>query len=248
MNKFKKLSAIILVFCSLAAFASCSDKTDSSVTTTLSNENTTITVDAPSTPEIINTVTEIQTVAVSVTDKKGNVSVSVSEKVVVIPQTTNQAVSDPTRVVTNAPLKNPTTKTVTNEAPITATTKPLQTTVKTTKAVKTTVATTKKPVVDDVINEKSVGIFMMTKTDPVQIGNYATVYIQGTPDKTYSIDFYESPSVAMKSDKLESKKADANGFVSWSFEIDGKCSLGKRKVVIKEEGSGNYLETSITVR
>ena len=89
---------------------------------------------------------------------------------------------------------------------------------------------------------------MMTKSDPVQIGNYATVFIKGTPGKTYTIDFYESPSVLMKSDKLKPQKADANGFVSWSFEINGKCSPGKRKVLIKEENSSNYLETSITVR
>ncbi len=247
MNKFKKISAIILVICSLAAFASCSDKTDSSVTTTVSKENITNTVDESSISEIINTVTEIQTVAVSVTDKKGNVSVSVSEKTVIIPQTANHAVNEPARVVTNAPLKTPTIQTSTTEVPK-AETNVTTKAVKTTKAVRTTVATTKKPAVDDVINEKSVGISMMTKSDPVQVGNYATVFIKGTPGKTYSIDFYESPSATMKSDKLETQKADANGFVSWSFEITGNCSPGKRKVVIKEENSGNYIETSITVR
>ena len=110
---------------------------------------------------------------------------------------------------------------------------------------KTTVPTTKKPVVNDTINEKSVGIFMLSKSDPVSVGNHATIFIQGTPGKTYSIEFYETPSSTAK---LEDKKADANGFVSWSFEIRRACNLGKRKVVIKENNSSNYLETSITVK
>lgn len=242
MNNFKKISAIILVFCSLAAFASCSDKTDTSVTSatneTVSEEFSEVEkIDTKVTEIVINNVTEKQTVAVSVTDKKGNVSVSVSEKVVVIPQTviisqtvkipqtTNQPVSDPTK-----PLASTSTQKAT-----------------TTKVIRTVPVVT-KPVVDDTIIEKAVGISMLTKSDPVQTGNYATVYIQGTPGKTYSIDFYQSPSVEMKSKDLEDKTADENGFVSWSFEIKNDCSAGKRKVVIKEANSNNYLETSITVR
>lgn len=242
MNNFKKISAIILVFCSLAAFASCSDKTDTSVTSatneTVSEEFSEVEkIDTQVTEIVINNVTEKQTVAVSVTDKKGNVSVSVSEKVVVIPQTviisqtvkipqtTNQPVSDPTK-----PLASTSTQKAT-----------------TTKVIRTVPVVT-KPVVDDTIIEKAVGISMLTKSDPVQTGNYATVYIQGTPGKTYSIDFYQSPSVEMKSKDLEDKTADENGFVSWSFEIKNDCSAGKRKVVIKEANSNNYLETSITVR
>lgn len=224
MNKFKKLSAIILVICSLAAFASCSDKPDSAVTTTA--ETTTEAVDETTISEVIDIVTEIQTVAVSVTDKKGDVSVSVSEKAVTIPQTVIQAVSDPTKVVNQV-----------------TTTK-----AETTKKVITTVPTTKRPVVDDTINEKAVGISMMTKSGSVQVGDYATVIIMGTPNKTYSIEFYESPSVKMKSDELESQKADENGFVTWSFKVKSSCKAGKRKIVIKEVDSNNYLETSITVR
>ncbi len=118
--------------------------------------------------------------------------------------------------------------------------------IKTTKPAVITAATTKKrPVVDDKINEKAVGIFMLSKTDPVQVGTQATIFIQGTPGKTYSIDFYETPSSTVK---IEEKKADANGFVSWSIKIKNTCNLGKRKVVIKENNSDNYLETSITVK
>ena len=242
MNNFKKLSAIILVFCSLTAFASCSDKTETPVT---SATNETVAEEIGEVENIYTEITEIvtknvtekQTVAVSVTDKKGNVSVSVSEKMVVIPQTviipqtvrisqtSNQAVSDPTKPVTPASTqKDSTTKVIKTNPPAT------------------------KAVVDDTINEKAVGISLLTKTDPIQTGNYATVYIQGTPGKTYSIDFYQSPSVKMKSKNLEAKAADENGFVSWSFEIKNDCSAGKRKVVIKEVNSNNYLETAITVR
>lgn len=242
MNNFKKISAIILVFCSLAAFASCSDKTDTSVTSatneTVSEEFTEVEkIDTQVTEIIINNVTEKQTVAVSVTDKKGNVSVSVSEKVVVIPQTViiSQTVKIPQ--TTNQPVSDPT-------KPLASTSTQKSTT---TKVIRTVPVVT-KPVVDDTIIEKAVGISMLTKSDPVQTGNYATVYIQGTPGKTYSIDFYQSPSVEMKSKDLGDKTADENGFVSWSFEIKNDCSAGKRKVVIKEANSNNYLETSITVR
>ena len=242
MNNFKKLSAIILVFCSLSAFASCSDKTETPVTSTT---NETFAEEIGEVENIYTEITEIvtknvtekQTVAVSVTDKKGNVSVSVSEKVVLIPQTviipqtvripqtSNQAVSDPTKPVVPASTQK--------EA--------------TTKVIRTVPVVT-KAIIDDTINEKAVGISMLTKSDPVQTGNYATVFIQGIPGKTYSIDFYQSPSVKMKSKDLENKTADENGFVSWSFEIKNDCSAGKRKVVIKETNSNNYLETSITVR
>lgn len=199
MNKFKNLSAIILVICSLAAFSSCTDKTDVDTSSTSANENITESiVNTKTADDVINNLTEKQAVTVNVTDKKGKPSVSVSE-------TAKQEL-------------------------------------------KTTVPTTKKTVINDNINEKAVGIFIMTKSDPVQVGNYATIFIQGTPGKTYSIEFYETPSIKADFSDLKDKKADSNGFVSWSFEIRNTCALGKRKIVVKENNSNNYLETSITVK
>lgn len=170
--------------------------------------------------EAVNTQKE--TIEVNVTNDKGGISVSFSENSVSFITEKNTATAS-----VNSISDSKTTKS----------------TVITTKA-----KTTKKAVVNDTISEKAVGIAMLTKSDPVKIGNHATIFIQGTPGKTYSIDFYETPSSKADSSALEDKKADANGFVSWSFKIKNTCDLGIRKVVIREENSNNYLETSITVK
>lgn len=169
--------------------------------------------------EIQEKATENQTVTVNVTDKNGNVSESVI------------FVTPATKTVSVATVSNSKYAAVTQSKPK-----------------KTTAATTKKPVINDTVNEKAVGISLLTKSDPVQIGNHATVVIQGAPGKTYSIDFFANPSKAATYNDLENKKADANGFVSWSFKIPSSCDLGKRKVIIKEENSSNYIETSITIK
>lgn len=98
------------------------------------------------------------------------------------------------------------------------------------------------------IPEISNGISVVTKTTPVIIGNSATVMIQGTAGKKYSIDFYESSSKIADYDGLEDKTADSNGFVTWTFEIKNTCESGNRKIVIKEKNSDNYVQTSITVQ
>lgn len=248
MNKIKKLSAVILAVSTMATvFYSCG------------NNYKTPDVTTAKTTEIAETITEIETFNVEITDKNGNASVSVSEKTVVIPVTKTQ-----TEVKTEKTAEKTTDKkadktdttqissAVTLITSVITTVKTPETTkkaeIKTTKAPVTTVATTKLPVIDDKINENSVGIFMLSKTDPIQTGNQANIVVKGTPGKTYSIEFYESPSSVAKMTELENKKADENGFVSWTFEIRNTCNPGKRKVIIKENNSDNYIETSITVR
>lgn len=98
------------------------------------------------------------------------------------------------------------------------------------------------------IPEISNGVTVVTKTAPVIIGNSATVMIQGTPGKKYSIDFYETSSKIADYDGLEDKTADSNGFVTWTFEIKNTCETGNRKIVIKEKNSGNYAQTSINIQ
>lgn len=115
---------------------------------------------------------------------------------------------------------------------------------------KTTEKTTVKANSDatyETIEEKSKGISIVTKSTPVMSGNTATIMIQGTPNKNYSIDFYESSSKKADYSGLETKKADSNGFVTWTFEIESSCEPGNRKIYIKESNSSNYLQTSITV-
>lgn len=101
---------------------------------------------------------------------------------------------------------------------------------------------------DEKIEEKSKGISLVTKSTPVMVGSSATIMIQGTPNKKYSIEFYESSSKKASYSGLESKNADENGLVTWTFEIDESCESGNRKIYIKENSSGNYLQTSITVQ
>lgn len=250
MNKFKKLSAIIFAVCTLSAMmTSCGNNSETSdsalssvnsiteehqtVIVTNDNGETEIeTVRSDKKTEIQNTpnetVTKKEIVTVNVTDKKGNTSVSASEKVIVVPVATSKQSS--------ASVNN-------NLHSASATKSQTKPKITTTKA-----PTTKKPVINDTINENAVGISLLSKSDPVKCGNHASIIIQGTPGKTYSIDFYKSPSEPANYSALKDTKADANGFVSWSFKITDSCTLGKRKVIIKEIGSSNYIETSITVK
>ena len=97
------------------------------------------------------------------------------------------------------------------------------------------------------IDEISKGISLLTKTSPVAVGNSATVMIQGSPDKKYTIEFYETPSRKAESKDLAAKTADINGFVTWTFPIESSCEKGDRKVIIRENGSANFIQTSITI-
>ena len=106
---------------------------------------------------------------------------------------------------------------------------------------------TEKTTKGEKIDEISKGISLLTKTSPVAVGNYATVMIQGSPDKKYTIEFYETPSRRAESKDLAAKTADINGFVTWTFPIESSCEKGDRKVIIRENGSANFIQTSITI-
>ena len=106
-------------------------------------------------------------------------------------------------------------------------------------------ATTKKKL--EIIEEKAEGISIVTKSPTVMAGNSATVMIQGTPGERFSIDFYETSSSKASYKGLEEKKADENGYVTWSFTVDESCEPGNHKIYISEKGSKNYIQTYITV-
>ena len=106
---------------------------------------------------------------------------------------------------------------------------------------------TEKTTKGEKIDEISKGISLLTKTSPVAVGNSATVMIQGSPDKKYTIEFYETPSRRAESKDLAAKTADINGFVTWTFPIESSCEKGDRKVIIRENGSANFIQTSITI-
>ena len=131
-----------------------------------------------------------------------------------------------------------------NDAPKT-TKKAVPSTAKQTQAIN---STTKKTVSDEIIKEEAEGINIVMKNESVEKGNTASVMIQGEPGKKYSIVFYTSPTETANLSSLEDKTADENGFVTWTFSVPMSCESGNRKIVIKENGTDKYAQTSINVK
>ncbi len=108
-------------------------------------------------------------------------------------------------------------------------------------------STTAKTVSSENIDEINEGVNVITKTTPVKKGNFATLVISGKPNTEYSIEFYETADNKASYKGLENKVSDSGGFTSWSFEIMPSCESGKKKIIIREKGSDNFVQTSITV-
>lgn len=122
---------------------------------------------------------------------------------------------------------------------------------KTTATVKQTKTETKKASggsSDETVPEESDGINVVYKTDTVEKGGDASIMIQGTPGKTYIIEFYENSTKIADYSNLEKQKSDENGFVTWTFRVPMNCESGNRKIVIREEKSDKYVQTSIKVK
>lgn len=122
---------------------------------------------------------------------------------------------------------------------------------KATTTVKQTKAETKKASggsSDETVPEKADGINVVFKTDSVQKGDTASIMIQGTPGKTYTIEFYENSTKIADYSDLQKQKADENGFVTWTFRVPMNCESGNRKIVVREEKSDKYVQTSIKVK
>ena len=108
--------------------------------------------------------------------------------------------------------------------------------------------TTKKGVSNEKINNVENGINIVFKTSSVEKGSAASIMIQGEPGKKYSIEFYATPADAANLSSLGDKTADENGFVSWTFDVPMNCESGNRKIIVKENGTENYAQTSINVK
>lgn len=118
------------------------------------------------------------------------------------------------------------------------------------KAEKTTKkndTTAKSNISNETVKNESKGISVISKTSPVKKGNSASVTIMGQSGKTYSIEFYKNSSAIASADGLGTQTADSNGLVTWTFEVGYDCEVGNRKIIIKEKGSDNFVQTSITV-
>lgn len=124
-------------------------------------------------------------------------------------------------------------------------TKKVVTTVKRTQA-QTTVTADKSS--NETVPEKSEGINVVFKTDTVEKGNTASIMIQGEPGKKYIIEFYETSSKIADYSDLAEQTADENGFVTWSFHVPMNCESGNKKIIVRENKSSDFVQTSINVK
>lgn len=124
-------------------------------------------------------------------------------------------------------------------------TKPAQT--------KAEVKTTAKPAATEAelisIPDISNGISLLSKTSPTSKGTQASITVMGTPNKEFTIEFYENGNDNLsKSAEFKAKTSNSSGIVTWVFSVPTSCGSGNNKIVIKEKGSKNSLQTSITVK
>ncbi len=96
------------------------------------------------------------------------------------------------------------------------------------------------------VPEKSNGLSVQFKSDPVQRGNDATIAINAQAGKEYTIEVYKNDSDLLVSEKLRPQIANSLGVVTWTFDTDS-CNNGYRKIIIKELNSDKYIQTSITI-
>lgn len=276
-NKIKILSAVILVISSAATIFTACDTNQQEIPDetvigtkgeilgvsyyTVENESETYTVlykittknnregkteipEKRKTATVVS-VTEQTNSVVTQTDSKGNVVTEKSTRArPTFPQIAEEKTSrkasqfsDSTTKMGHIPIPfvPPTEK---------ATQKPI-TTVKQTKPA---TSDSQSSVSSEKIQEISDGVNIVFKSNTVKKGDTASIMIQGTPGKKYSINFnVNSTTVADYSD-LADQTADENGFVTWSFIIPSNCESGNKKIVIKENGSNNYAQTSINIR
>lgn len=115
------------------------------------------------------------------------------------------------------------------------------------------VKTTAKPAATEAelisIPDISNGISLLSKTSPTSKGAQASVTVMGTPNKEFTIEFYENGNDNLsKSAEFKAKTSNSSGIVTWVFTVPTSCGSGNNKIVIKEKGSKNSLQTSITVK
>lgn len=118
---------------------------------------------------------------------------------------------------------------------------------------KAEVKTTAKPAATEAelisIPDISNGISLLSKTSPTSKGAQASVTVMGTPNKEFTIEFYENGNDNLsKSAEFKAKTSNSSGIVTWVFTVPTSCGSGNNKIVIKEKGSKNSLQTSIAVK
>ncbi len=110
-----------------------------------------------------------------------------------------------------------------------------------------TAAPTAKPTENVTVPEIADGLVLRFKSGTVDRGYSASVAVEGTAGKEYTIEVYRSNGETLTSDKLSPKTAGADGVVHWSIPT-GNLTSGNSKVIIREKGSDKYIQTSINIR
>lgn len=233
-NKLYFISSVIL--CLSIILCACGKNETKAETTNAAEETATTSIQA--TEQTTETTTQFQTV--TYVDESGYHVISK-----VIPTTQErthppvpshtQAPTYKTEINTKAPSKLPVNQ---EETAAQNSAKPTQST-----AEKTTVNVTELVTVP----EKSNGLNVLFKSNSVSRGDDAAITVNGAAGKEYTIEVYRNGKDLLVSDTLKKKQADSNGFVSWTFPTDNFES-GYRKIIIKENGSDKYIQTSILVK
>lgn len=150
-----------------------------------------------------------------------------------------------TAVTTEAPL---TTTAITTQAPLTATAITTQAPLPTTPALITTapVATTAPTATTAPLTTAPVTVApieadfeIVSLPAPTKRGNQATMTVKGEPGATYTLEIkYKSGwSVA---NGLGAKPADADGYVTWTWKVGSRTTLGVWEIKITD-GESNVL-------
>lgn len=232
MKNFKLISVVFLIIClSFSVFSGCNGNSKSETTTT------TVSTDAP---EVTTESNEEVTTGTTVFSDENYTYHSIVYK-------TEKATDNNGGEYTYAVI--PTTEFIPASIVTTPKTTRIESTTQTSKPTENTKTTTQNSAPESTkkIEELSKGIGVLTKTTPVRAGNSATITVLGNPDKSYTIEFYEDGSTPSTASGLETKKANSAGFVSWTFSVSPLCTPGEKKIIIKEIGSDNYIQTSITI-
>lgn len=97
------------------------------------------------------------------------------------------------------------------------------------------------------VQEISDGVSTIALTTKVKAGEMCSLSVMGTPKKEFSVTVTDLNSNKVEFGNAINKKSDAGGFVSWGFSVPENTEKGLKIIIIREEGTANYMQTSVTV-
>lgn len=97
------------------------------------------------------------------------------------------------------------------------------------------------------VQEVSDGVSVIALTTKVKAGEMCSLSVMGTPKKEFSVTVTDLNSNKVEFGNAINKKSNADGFVTWGFSVPENTEKGLKIIIIREEGTANYLQTSVTV-